>query len=277
MEKIKLLLILISLFSISSVSYAQYYQSTMIEYAPLFIIKNSVNKEIRDADAEVLKTNKVKEVLVKNDAGKYTHKMLVNNFGYIEDYMLFDPVDERLTAQWRFGYDANTNLTAVTRKEGRIRMSYIFTYEKNLLASIHIDSSGIESQYDFAYTSDNKITKATLLDLVKDTVAEKYFFGYDSYGRLIKVNDEKKSDLLCDISYTDNSINIFIKDEYSFIYELKNKRISEELYSLLGLGPSNYSVVIKYFYDENGLITEVQKTMDNIYTSEKYEYVFYTP
>jgi len=270
----KLFLILFSVLIFTGAE-AQYYDNYLIENVPAFIVKTAVNKNIRDADAEVLKKNKVQEIRIKNSEGQYTHKLLINNFGYMEEYAEFNPAEDRLTAQWRLGYDVNNNLTAVTRREGRIRMGHILTYENNLLASIQVDSSGDQRQFDFAYSPDKKIMTVTLLDLAKDTTAEKYFFEYDAEGRLLGVSDESKTNFICDITFDNNTINISVRGNYTLNYKTENNRITEESRSAFDSNPGEYSTA-KYFYGENGLITEVQRVKDNIFSTEKYEYVFYT-
>lgn len=255
---------------------AQYGEFYLFDNVPMYIINTFATAKLMLNDAEVLKGNKVMEVRVKNDSGKIITKMLINKFGYVEEYINYNPVEDRFTSQWRLGYDVNNNLTAVSKKEGRNRQNYILTYDNNRLASIHIDSLGIESQYDFARDSTGKLFKITLLDLVRDTVKEKYLLEYNSDGKITNLRDENKSNLQIDISYSESGFIVTTKDNSIITYKISNGRIQEKTYTLLNQNPGDYTENTKYFYSDNGLISEVQKTMDNIYIEYKYEYVFYT-
>lgn len=284
----KLFFIFLSLICVSV--NAQYLENYLVDDVPAFIVKSIVNKNIRDKDAETLRKNNVKEVLIKNEEGKIISKLLVNHFGYIEEYISFNSETQRMEAQWRFGFDDNNNMTAATRREekagGRIRVNHIFTYENNLLASVLRDSSGNETQYDFAHSPDGKITKITLLEFTNYTKVYADIFNYDSEGRLIGFSSEEGGEKIYEVSYDYNSVSIssnslqnLLNDTYTF----EGDRITEESYSLY-IMPTDVSspqaepvsFTEKYSYDEKSLIKDVKlKSSKTSESMETYEYVFY--
>ncbi len=262
---------------------AQYYENYIIYDVTRFIVKNSANKNIRDKDAEVLKQNKVNEVWIKNEESKPVGKLLVNNSGYIEDYYTFDSVTEAIVTHWRYGYDANNNLAAASLREGRLRLNYYFSYENNLLASIHIDSAGVESQYDIAYSPAGEIIKTTLLDLTQDTVAGINFYTYDSEGRLAYVSNEARDLILYQVNYSENSFRISIPFLFEDFFKTADGRIEEETYSFTGKKHTSRKrltdeiiFAAKYSFNEKGLIDNVKvKSSKTVETTKYYEYGYF--
>ncbi len=77
---------------------AQYYENSLIKNVPYFVAKCEVNKSIRDKDAEILASNKVREVWLKNNDSKPIGKLVVNAFGYIEDFYTYKVFGETFLA-----------------------------------------------------------------------------------------------------------------------------------------------------------------------------------
>ncbi len=277
---IKTFFILFCLISITA--NAQYSDNYLIDDLQIFIVKNVVNKNIRDKDAEVLHTNKVKEVYIKNEDGIVSTILLINNFGFIEEYITFNEQTDLMESQWRFGYDANNNMTAASQKEGRIRINYIFTYENNLIASIYCSSDGKETQYDFAHMPDGKIMKMTLLEFQTYTKLDVNYFNYDSDGKFINLTDENQN-ILYETTYDNNTVNIRNTGSFKNTYTYLADRITEESYTFYSkrhLGVTKQIDAInfteKYSYDEKNLVKDVQlKSSKTSESKETYEYVYY--
>lgn len=260
---------------------AQYYENNLINNIPNFIAKSEVNKFIRDKDAQILASNKVREVHLKNEEKKPIGKLVINASGFIEDYYSYNEVTEIIEVHWRFGYDVNNNMTSANLRAGRMRINYILTYENNLLASVHCDSAGMQSQYDFAYV-DGKIFKVTLLDLTNDTVKEKYYFDYDSEVRLTGVKEESSADKMISISYGKNKITISARNFPVETIILNDDRIIDETYKY-NYDSNPKSAVYRAYYTsnnytflENGLIEKLEltnATEKKIFT-QYYEYVY---
>lgn len=279
--KIYFSIIFIFLLNFSSDLNAQYYENNLITNVPLFVAKSEMNKFIRTKDAEILASNKVKEVRLKNEESKPIGKLVVNASGYIEDYFSYNEATEIIEVHWRFGYDVNNNMTSANLRAGRQRINYILTYENNLLASIHCDSAGIESRYDFAYV-DGKIFKMTLLDVTNDTVKEKYYFDYDSEARLTSVKEESSAEKMIDIAYRKNKIVFTARNSPAETITLIGERILDETYKYhYDSNPKSavyrvYYTSNNYTFLENGLIEKLEltdATEKKIFT-QYYEYTF---
>jgi hypothetical protein len=270
MKKIILTFIL---FTLSLSAHAQIYENYLFEDVNLFIAKCSINKNIRDKDAEVLKQNNVKQVIIKNEDGKIVSKLLINRFGYIEEYNSFSGIDETLEAQWRFGYDDKNNLTAVSRREGRYRVNHIFSYENNLLASVQSDSNGVQFQADVAHYEDGRIMRVTSFQLDGTYELIKQNYNYDSDNRLKIVSDENNEKIFYEISYKKNSVSINLPSIMKDTYKFKDDRITEEIYTFYT--EKNIKAEQYYGYDEKGLVSAVKiRTSKTKPTVESYEYVF---
>lgn len=281
MKKSILFLTVIAIVFLSGSARAQYYDNYVINDAPSFIVLNTVNKSIRDKDAELLKNNMVREIFIKDKNNKPVRKMLINNFGYIEDYYTYNAETEAIKTHWRLGYSADNILTAASLREGRLRVNYILSYENDRLASIHVDSAGAESQHDFAYSPEGRIIKTTRLDLQRDTISSVSYYNYDSKGRLINVTDESKKIFLFEINYDNNSFRISRDGLSGKEFELDDNRIAKISYTAdvkeaEGKKVNIFKTTEKFIYDSRGLVSEVyMKTNESGKESEKYEYSFY--
>lgn len=275
-------IIILFIIILSSELSAQYYENNLIKSVPLFTAKCEVNKFIRIKDAEILASNKVREVRLKNEENKPIGKLVVNAFGYIEDYYIYNEVTEIIETHWRFGYDVGNNLTSANLRAGRLRINYILTYENNQLASIHCDSAGIESQYDFAYV-DGKIFKITLLDLTNNIEKEKYYFDYDADAGLISVKEGSSAEKMIEITYGKNKITFAARNSPVEIITFNDERILNETFKYnFDSNPKSavyraYYTTYKYSFLENGLIEklELTDTSKKIIFTQNYEYVFF--
>ena len=274
----RVIIILFALYLIPLPASAQYYQSNVIDDVLFFIVKNEVTKSIRTKDAQILASNKVREVLISNESKKPVGKLLINNFGYAEDFYTYNDTSGMIETHWRFGYDVNNNMTSASLRKGRQRINYILSYENNMLAGIHSDSAGVESRYDFAYV-EGKIFKVTLLDLAKDTTGAKYFFNYDNAGELISVLNESRDEELFRVTYGNSYLRIDNISSKAISYQIKNDRI--DYYSIVN---SNASADIdkddltkEYIYSSKGLIEKifVKSPVGKPLGTEEYEYNYY--
>ena len=220
----RVIIILFAVYLIPLPASAQYYQSNVIDEVLFFVVKNEVTKSIRTKDAQILASNKVREVLISNDSKKPVGKLLINNFGFAEDFYTYNDTSGMIETHWRFGYDVNNNMTSASLRKGRQRINYILSYENNMLAGIHSDSAGVESRYDFVYV-DGKIFKVTLRNLVNDATGAKYFFNYDNAGDLISVLNESRDAELFRVTYGDSYVRIDNISSKAISYQVKNERI----------------------------------------------------
>jgi hypothetical protein len=261
MQKIFILFILSLIISGQKI-HAQYYEKNVVDNVTHFIVSREVNKSLLNKDAQILSANKVNLALIKTDEKKTIGKLLINNLGFIEDYYAFDSETETIIQHWRYSYDANNNMTSAYLRAERLRINYTFTYENNLLASIHCDSAGTESQYDFAYEN-GKILKVTLLDLTKDTVAAKYFFNYDSAGKLESVSDENNETVFFKITYKDNEVTISNGSLFSDSYRFEEERLKSSTrnyhkeFNPKSAVVRKYIIIDNFFYSSNGLIEKI--------------------
>ncbi len=274
----RVIIILFAVYLIPLPASAQYYQSNVIDEVLFFVVKNEVTKSIRTKDAQILASNKVREVLISNDSKKPVGKLLINNFGFAEDFYTYNDTSGMIETHWRFGYDVNNNMTSASLRKGRQRINYILSYENNMLAGIHSDSAGVESRYDFAYV-EGKIFKVTLLDLAKDTTGAKYFFNYDNAGELISVLNESRDEELFRVTYGNSYLRIDNISSKAISYQIKNDRI--DYYSIVN---SNASADIdkddltkEYIYSSKGLIEKifVKSPVGKPLRTEEYEYNYY--
>ena len=274
----RVIIILFAVYLIPLPASAQYYQSNVIDEVLFFVVKNEVTKSIRTKDAQILASNKVREVLISNDSKKPVGKLLINNFGFAEDFYTYNDTSGMIETHWRFGYDVNNNMTSASLRKGRQRINYILSYENNMLAGIHSDSAGVESRYDFAYV-DGKIFKVTLLNLAKDTTGAKYFFNYDNAGELISVLNESRDEELFRVTYGNSYLRIDNISSKAISYQIKNDRI--DYYSIVN---SNASADIdkddltkEYIYSSKGLIEKifVKSPVGKPLRTEEYEYNYY--
>lgn len=273
----RVIIILFAVYLIPLSASAQYYQSNVIDEVLFFIVKNEAAKSIRIKDAQILASNKVREVLMSNNSKKPVGKLLINNFGYAEDFYTYNDTSGMIESHWRFGYDVNNNMTSASLRKGRLRVNYILSYENNKVSGIHSDSAGVESRYDFAYV-DGKIFKVTLLNLAKDTTGAKYFFNYDNTGELISVLNESRDAELFRITYNNSVIRIDNLTSEAITYEIKNERIDR--YSAVYDHSSDESkddFIKDYIYSSNGLIERVfvKSLMGKPVGTEEYEYNYY--
>lgn len=271
-SRLIIILFAVCLFPLSA--NAQYEQTSVIDDVLFFIVKNEVTKSVRIKDAQILVSNKVREVMINNESKKPIGKLLINNFGYAEDFYTYNDASGMIEVHWRLGYDVNNNLTSASLRKGRLRVNYILSYENNQLSSIHSDSAGVESQYDFAYV-EGKIFKVTLLNLVKDTIAAKYYFNYDNTGQLTSVLNESRDGELLRITYNNSFIRIDNLTTEAITYEIKNERIDR--YSAVydhSSGESKDDFIKDYIYSSNGLIERVfvKSLMGVPIRTEEYEY-----
>lgn len=269
---------LIALLALCLNGQAQYAEFYAIEVPERYVMTSLLFKDILLKDEEVMKANKVKEVLIKKD-GKITTKMLVNAEGYVEDYYTFNSETEAIEEHWRFGYGAGNILTSAYYRYKRERINYILSYENDRLASIHCDSSGKESQWDFAY-NDNKITKMTLLNLQSDKAAGVYNFIYNKKGALEKLTDEAGEGY--SIKNNKNSVIIAYGNYFANTYQFEDGRIKERTFEYQTKGelktqtyPKKITTSEEYFYNEKGLITESTANTSTGEKKSEYEYSFY--
>ncbi len=274
----RVIIILFAVYLIPLSANAQYYQSNVIDEVLFFVVKNEVTKSIRTKDAQILASNKVREVLISNESKKPVGKLLINNFGYVEDFYTYNDTSGMIETHRRFGYDVNNNMTSASLRKGRQRINYILSYDNNMLAGIHSDSAGVESRYDFAYV-EGKIFKVTLLDLAKDTTGAKYFFNYDNAGELISVLNESRDEELFRVTYGNSYLRIDNISSKAISYQIKNDRI--DYYSIVN---SNASADIdkddltkEYIYSSKGLIEKifVKSPVGKPLRTEEYEYNYY--
>ncbi len=274
----RVIIILFAVYLIPLSANAQYYESNVIDDVLFFVVKNEVSKSICIKDAQILASNKVREVLISNDSKKPVGKLLINNFGFAEDFYTYNDTSGMIETHWRFGYDVNNNMTSASLRKGRQRINYILSYENNMLADIHSDSAGAESRYDFAYV-EGKIFKVTLLDLAKDTVVAKCYFNYDNAGDLISVLNESRDAELFRVTYGDSYVRIDNISSKAISYQVKNERI--DYYSIVN---SNASADIdkddltkEYIYSSKGLIEKifVKSPVGKPLRTEEYEYNYY--
>ncbi|MBP9096263.1 MAG: hypothetical protein KBG21_06615 [Ignavibacteria bacterium] len=274
----RVIIILFAVYLIPLSANAQYYQSNVIDEVLFFVVKNEVSKSICIKDAQILASNKVREVMISNESKKPVGKLLINNFGYAEDFYTYNDTSGMIETHWRFGYDVNNNMTSASLRKGRQRINYILSYENNMLAGIHSDSAGVESRYDFAYV-EGKIFKVTLLDLAKDTTGAKYFFNYDNAGELISVLNESRDEELFRVTYGNSYLRIDNISSKAISYQIKNDRI--DYYSIVN---SNASADIdkddltkEYIYSSKGLIEKifVKSPVGKPLRTEEYEYNYY--
>lgn len=274
----RVIIILFAVYLIPLSANAQYYESNVIDDVLFFVVKNEVSKSICIKDAQILASNKVREVLISNDSKKPVGKLLINNFGFAEDFYTYNDTSGMIETHWRFGYDVNNNMTSASLRKGRQRINYILSYENNMLAGIHSDSAGVESRYDFAYV-EGKIFKVTLLDLAKDTTGAKYFFNYDNAGELISVLNESRDEELFRVTYGNSYLRIDNISSKAISYQIKNDRI--DYYSIVN---SNASADIdkddltkEYIYSSKGLIEKifVKSPVGKPLGTEEYEYNYY--
>ncbi len=272
------IIILFAVYLIPLSANAQYYESNVIDEVLFFVVKNEVTKSILTKDAQILASNKVREVLISNDSKKPVGKLLINNFGFAEDFYTYNDTSGMIETHWRFGYDVNNNMTSASLRKGRQRINYILSYENNMLASIHSDSAGVESLYDFAYV-DGKIFKVTLLNLAKDTTGAKYFFNYDNAGELISVLNESRDAELFRVTYGDSYLRIENISSKATSYHIKNERI--DYYSIVNSNASadmdKDDLTKEYIYSSKGLIEIifVKSPLGKPLRTEEYEYNYY--
>ena len=125
----RVIIILFAVYLIPLPASAQYYQSNVIDEVLFFVVKNEVTKSIRTKDAQILASNKVREVLISNDSKKPVGKLLINNFGFAEDFYTYNDTSGMIETHWRFGYDVNNNMTSASLRKGRQRINYILSYD----------------------------------------------------------------------------------------------------------------------------------------------------
>lgn len=274
----RVIIILFAVYLIPLSANAQYYQSNVIDEVLFFVVKNEVSKSICIKDAQILVSNKIREVMISNESKKPVGKLLINNFGFAEDFYTYNDTSGMIETHWRFGYDVNNNMTSASLRKGRQRINYILSYENNMLSGIHSDSAGVESRYDFVYV-DGKIFKVTLLNLAKDTTGAKYFFNYDNAGELISVLNESRDEELFRVTYGDSYVRIDNISSKAISYQIKNDRI--DYYSIVN---SNASADIdkddltkEYIYSSKGLIEKifVKSPVGKPLRTEEYEYNYY--
>lgn len=270
----RLIIIILAVYLFPLSANAQYYQSNVIDDVLFFIVKNELTGTVRIKDAQILASNKVREVMINNESKKPIGKLLINNFGYTEDFYTYNDTSGMIEVHWRFGYDVNNNLTSASLRKGRLRVNYILSYENNQLASIHSDSAGVESQYDFAYV-EGKIFKVTQLDLVRETVGAKYYFNYDNDGQLRSLLNESRDIELFRITYKNTNIRIDDLITRAVRYDVNDGRINN--YSEVhGNSPDTKGMdyVKDYIYSSNGLIERVfiKSLMGKPIYTEEYEY-----
>lgn len=274
----RVIIILFAVYLIPLSASAQYYQSNVIDEVLFFIVKNEAAKSIRIKDAQILASNKVREVLMSNNSKKPVGKLLINNFGYAEDFYTYNDTSGMIESHWRFGYDVNNNMTSASLRKGRLRVNYILSYENNKVSGIHSDSAGVESRYDFVYV-DGKIFKVTLLNLAKDTTGAKYFFNYDNTGELISVLNESRDAELFRVTYGDSYLRIENISGKAISYQIKNDRI--DYYSIVNNNPSadidKDDLTNEYIYSTKGLIEKVivKSPVGKPLRTEEYKYNFY--
>ncbi|MBN8572162.1 MAG: hypothetical protein J0M18_21270 [Ignavibacteria bacterium] len=281
-SRIIIVLFAVCLFPLSA--NAQYVQSNVIDDVLYFVVKNEVTESIRIKDAQILASNKVREVLISNDSKKPIGKLLINNFGYTEDFYTYNDTSGMIEVHWRFGYDVNNNMTSASLRKGRQRINYILSYENNQLASIHKDSAGVEGRYDFTYT-DGIIYKITVLNFTVDTSTTNYYLNYDDKKRpvsiFIKIGDGSRNEILSEIIYQNSTVHIHNLSLPDIAYDFQNERISNYTTTIVYDNPASAIVrkektEYEYFYSDNGLIKSIEVKFPNgkqIYT-EHYEYTF---
>lgn len=274
----RVIIILFAVYLIPLSANAQYYQSNVIDEVLFFVVKNEVTKSIRTKDAQILASNKVREVLISNESKKPVGKLLINNFGYVEDFYTYNDTSGMIETHRRFGYDVNNNMTSASLRKGRQRINYILSYDNNMLTGIHSDSAGVESRYDFVYV-DGKIFKVTLLNLAKDTTRAKYFFNYDNAGELISVLNESRDAELFRVTYGDSYVRIDNISSKAISYQVKNERI--DYYSIVNSHASadidKDDLTKEYIYSSKGLIEKifVKSPVGKPLGTEEYEYNYY--
>lgn len=278
MTAIRIKIIFVFLFLIYLNARAQYAEFYTIEVPERYVMTSLLFKDILLKDAEVMKANKVKEVYIKSE-GKITAKMLVNAEGYIEDYYTFNSETEAIEEHWRFGYGGGNILTSAYYRYNRERINYILSYENDRLASIHCDSSGKESQWDFAY-EESKISKMTLLDLQSDKAAGVYNFIYNKKGALEKLTDEAGEGY--SIKNNKNSVTIAYGNYFANTYKFEEGRIKERIFEYQTKGelktqtyPKKIKTSEEYTYNEKGMITESTAKTSTGEEKRVYEYSFY--
>ncbi|MBS1516354.1 MAG: hypothetical protein JSS63_15080 [Bacteroidetes bacterium] len=272
-------LILVLLLFISINARAQYAEFYAIEVPERYVMGTLLFKDILLKDAEVMKSNKVKEVYIKTGE-KTEEKMLVNSQGYIEDYYTFNPETDAIETHWRFGYGEGNILTSAYFRHARQRINYILSYENGRLAKINCDSAGTESQWSFEYEA-GRMSKMIYTKSAFDSFALTYNFLYDAESRVISVQtgDGEK---IYSITYDNSSLKISYGMIFSNKYKFKDERITEKVFEYQTkeyLQTQTPSKIIttqeEYIYNEKGLITESVIKSDSNEKKSVFEYSFY--
>lgn len=275
-----LTIILVLFFLNAKAQYVDYVKITDVRTA---IVYDMIFSKVKDADAELLKYCKVKNVTALDETGNVKYKFSLNKDGRIINYSTFEYNDGE-EINYVITWEEN-KMKAVQYKENNMSINYSFSYDNSLLNYIRADfGMGVSEDYIFDYNNNGRIKHIAFRDNSKDTVYMTILFEY-SGSKLVKTFDSKFDNAIDTIFYENDAVTLEQKSYLSREFRLNGNRIEKEIHTFpqkqLRAKVNTYKTQIpdivttyNYFYKENGLIEYIDsKTGNTSYkTILSYEY-----
>lgn len=282
-------LLLISFLYCSPVA-AQYDEYLRVTDVRSMAVYSYALKDVIIKDAEILKSNGVKEVTAVDETGKIVTRLSVNQTGWAVNFSSWQ-FSDGAEINYAITWGENNSITKIAYKEsgeGGISIMYDFTFRDYLIELIAADfGNGLAEDYIFSYYPTYLINRIGYKDKSKDTVYLEVYFNYDTQsGKLLTVKDTKYESTLDSVYYDGNVTGINNRNFKERKFMVEESRIIQEtviyphrIYSAKANQDKTEfirtPVVTNYFYKENGLIDYAETGNGGAKRKIYYTYTYY--
>ncbi len=278
--KIKILAVCLILICFVNV-YGQYYFVNFIYDERKFYTRLQAYKIYLDTDIEIMKANKVKEVLINKD-GEESAKIVLNKEGLPIEYTYYGDYGKHTNTihiiSYNNDYDINTRFFKSINPEYSVFTKYI--YKNNNLVQIYSKGINAHSRLEnIYYYGDDSTTYDDFKEL--DSGIEKLYVRYYGATGTIKLYSSNRLSTIDSSYISGDTVNINYGEFETKTFVFKNKRLvkSSGLDRYIYLSDNSFAIspsTENYYYSKNGLIDYVTITNEiGEYKKISYIYSYY--